>query len=227
MGGIVLWDRMAPKERRATLERVQREYTKLPSLPTAANLTELQAIEEGYRSGSNYSYQTERFKFRAVWATCELAMAVFSGPAQPELRIAAASTSKFSDCAAQTASRLIREMLGIDVEAAFLSRTFGLPKTALTYKDAMSYARHWFEMIGVKLSTKPGGFRPGGEIGKYVIFMRGGASGGHVVYGEVTSTGITIVDNQIGKIWNSLERAQAQLGMQATAAYRVEAVIVP
>jgi hypothetical protein len=60
-----------------------------------------------------------------------------------------------------------------------------------------------------------------------VIFMKGGATGGHVVYGEVTATGVKVIDNQIGSVWASLEAAQGKLGMQATAAYRVESVTVP
>src|SRR6476660_8489386 len=121
MGGIVLWDRMSPDERRKSLQRVQDESAKLPPLPTAANLTELQAIRDGFHSGSNYAYETERFKFRAVWATCELAKA----GAPVAVGIGAASTSKFRDCAAQTGARIIREMTGVAVDGAYLARAFG------------------------------------------------------------------------------------------------------
>lgn len=57
--------------------------------------------------------------------------------------------------------------------------------------------------------------------------MKGGSTGGHVVYGEVTATGVKVIDNQIGSVWTSLQAAQNKLGMEATGAFRVESVTVP
>jgi hypothetical protein len=235
MGGIVLWDRMTEAERRKTLQRVQNGYATLPTLPTASNLIEAQAVRDGFRGGANYAYETERFKFRAVWVTCELAKAfVLAKAAMPvTVGIGAASTSKFRDCAAQTAARIIQELTGVQADAAYLTRAFGLPRVALAsspsggYKNAVSYALNWFEQLGIKLAPKPGGFYAGGQQGKYVVFFEGGATGGHVVYGEVTAKGVTLIDNQTGQIWTDLVRAQNQLGMKATGAHLVQSVAVP
>jgi hypothetical protein len=59
MGGITLWDRMTPDERRKTMAKVQVEFGQLPNLPTATNLTMVVAIREGFQSGSSSAYETQ------------------------------------------------------------------------------------------------------------------------------------------------------------------------
>ena len=55
--------------------------------------------------------------------------------------------------------------------------------------------------------------------------MKGGASGGHVVFASVRADGtMLIVDGQIGVTWTSLVSAQNQLGMQASGAFRIESI---
>lgn len=230
MGGIVLWDRMSPDEQRRHMTKVQLEFDRLPKLPVATSIPMAAAVREGFESGAMSGYEVKRTEFRAVWVACELAKAIILARAStPSVTaVGSAFTSRFSDCGAQTAARIIQEATGVQTSASFLARTFGLPRVSIAgYDAAVSYALNWFEGIGIKLAPKPGGFYIRGQAGRYVIFMKGGATGGHVVYGEVSASGLQVIDNQLGAVWKSLEAAQGKLGMQATAAYRVESVALP
>jgi len=230
MGGITLWDRMTDDERRKRMTNIQNELARLPKLPTATSLSMVAAVRTGFSEGADAAYETRKFEFRAVFVACELAkLAILNKASTPSLTaVGAASTSRFSDCAAQTAARITQEMTGVETSAEFLVRAFGLPRTSISgYDAAVAYALNWFEGVGIKLSPKPAYFNPQVPPGKFVIFLKGGGSGGHVVYGEVSAGGIKVIDHQIGTVWSSLEAAQAKLGMQATAAYRVEAVVIP
>jgi hypothetical protein len=238
--GVVLWDRMSQDQKRALIAKVQQAYQALPPLPTATNPVMAAAVREGFSMGANTTYENERFKTRALWVVAELAKAAIfalaAGPAGAGAvtvrGIGSAFTTRFSDCAAQTASRLVLEMNGAAIDAGYFFRRFGLPRqTISTYEAAQAYARNWFEQVGIKLAPKSGGFGPvaaGGTEGHYVVFFKGGASGGHVVYGRVSPNGILVIDNQLGgRTWDSLMSAERVLGMQAQAAYRVEHVTLP
>lgn len=237
--GVVLWDRMSQDQKRALIAQVQQAYKSLPPLPTATNPTMAAAVREGFSAGANATYENERFKTRALWVAAELAkvaiFAVAAGPAGAGAvtvrGIGSAFTTRFSDCAAHTASRLVLEMNGAVIDAGYFFRRFGLPRqTISTYAVAEAYARNWFVEVGIKLAPRSGGFgrvAAGGTEGHYVLFFEGGASGGHVAYGRVSPDGILIIDNQLGRTWDSLMSAERVLGMQAKAAYRVQDVTLP
>jgi len=129
------------------------------------------------------------------------------------------------DCAAQTAARAIQEITGEEISAADLVREHGLPTKVISgFKDAVAEAKHYFSRVGLELSPKPGGFASvseGGTEGSYVIFLKGGEEGGHVVYGQVIESVIRVVDDQLGKVWSSLEAVQKDLGLAARSAYRI------
>jgi RHS repeat-associated protein len=145
-------------------------------------------------------------------------------------RIGASGT--LDDCAACTASRAIDDLTGVEVSAKDLISKYGLPqKTNIGFNAALDYAKNYLTRVladfGLKLAEKPGGFAPiakGGTEGTYAVFLEGGRAGGHVVYGNVTKSGITVTDYQLGKTWSSLDSAASQLGMKPRAAYRIENV---
>ncbi len=231
MGGKSLWDSSTAKLRAEALAKVQAENDKLPALPTAPTVEMAQAMREGFAEGAQAGYEADLFMNRAVWVACELAKAaVLARASLPTVGIAGFA-DKFSDCAAQTASRAILEMTGSEVEAAYLVRAFGLPRTSLgSVEAAIAYARNWFEMVGLKLAAKPGGLAPvaqGGVAGRYVVFFEGGARGGHVVFADLTPDGMRIIDNQLGSVWNSVADAQRALGMKVTTVSRIEAIQIP
>jgi RHS repeat-associated protein len=136
-----------------------------------------------------------------------------------------------NDCAACTAARAITETTGIEVEVTDIIKKYGLPqRTIIGFKAALDYAKNYLTEIGIKLSAKPGGFAPiakGGVEGFYAIFLEGGEAGGHVVFGKVAKSGITVIDDQLGKSWPSLESAVSELQMKPRAAYRIESVEWP
>ncbi|MGP3954041.1 hypothetical protein [Streptomyces sp. 7N604] len=240
LAGVVLWDRMDKDQRLAKIAIVQDAYTKLPPLPTATNPVMAAAVREGFSQGANATYENERFKTRALWVAAELAKAAIfalaagpvGGGAVVVRGIGSAFTTRFSDCAAQTASRAVLEITGAEVEAAAFVRRFGLPRETISnYAAAEAYARNWFDQVGIKLVPNPGGFQPtvyGGVDGHYVVFMRGGATDGHVVYGRITGNTVLIIDQQlVGRTWDSVMTAERVLKMQLAAAYRIDKVVVP
>ncbi|MFF2079123.1 hypothetical protein ACFVXG_30765 [Kitasatospora sp. NPDC058162] len=238
--GVVLWDRLDKDDRLAKIAIVQNAYTRLPPLPTAANPTQAVAVRQGFSQGANATYENERFKSRALWVAAELAkIAIFTLAASPVgagavsvTGIGSAFTVKWRDCAAQTTARVVLEMTGVEVDAAVFVRRFGLPRETIgSFKTAVDYSLHWFEQVGIKLSPKPVEFRAvanGGVDGHYVIFMRGGSTGGHVVYGRVNGNALAIIDNQLGgRTWDSVMSAERVLQMQVAASYRIENLPVP
>jgi RHS repeat-associated protein len=130
------------------------------------------------------------------------------------------------DCTAFTASRAIRDIRGIEIDAAELVSKYGLPKKVITsFKDAVTSAKHYFTKLGIELSPKPGGFTTvaqGGIEGSYVIFLEGGAEGGHVIYGQVSKSGLGVIDDQLGRSWSSVEAAANSLGLKPGSAYRID-----
>jgi hypothetical protein len=133
------------------------------------------------------------------------------------------------DCAACTAARAINEIIpGAEIDAQDLVRNVGLPRKSISgYEEAEAFARHYFSENGLVLDVGLPTFRPVAEEGlegQYVIFFRGGAEGGHVIYGEVTSSGLRLIDDQLGKSWSSLESAKSQLGLEPKRSYRIKGV---
>jgi hypothetical protein len=194
-GGIPAWIRLPPQRQQEAIALVQKNYDSLPRLPPAATTEEAAAMRDGFLDAVTLSYEADQFMNRAVWAACELAKAVaIAGASTQSVSAIGSFADKFSDCAAQTASRAILEMTGTEVPASYLVRAFGLPRTSIAgYDAAVAYARNWFKMVGIELAPNPGGFVPvaqGGIAGRYVVFLKGGARGGHVVFGEVSTGGI-------------------------------------
>ena len=231
MGGKSLWDSSSVKIRAEVLAKVQAEHDKLPALPVASSVEIAAAMRAGFAEGAKAGYEADLFMNRAVWVACELAKAAVVARASVPTVGIGGFADKFSDCAAQTASRAILEMTGAQVDAAYLVRAFGLPRTSLgSVEAAIAYARNWFEMVGLRLAAKPGGLAPvaqGGTAGRYVVFFEGGSRGGHVVFADLTPDGIRIIDNQLGSVWGSLADAQRALGMRATTVSRIEAIELP
>jgi hypothetical protein len=231
-GGMALWDRLPPEERLRVIAKVQWTYDNLPALPPAGTVEQAAAMRAGFADAAKTSYEAERLMNQAVWAACELAKAAaLARAAAPTPTTIAGFSDKFSDCAAQTASRAIQEMTGVEVPAGYLVRTFGLPRTTLSgFNDAMAYAKNWFVAAGIRLANRAGGLAPvaqGGTAGRYVLFLRGGSSGGHVVFAEVTATSMRVIDNQLGTVWGSVEEASRALGMAPASAWRIESITLP
>jgi hypothetical protein len=236
LAGVVLWDRMGPDDRRQLLANYSRKVQALPKLPVAPNRAEAAALREGFLSGSSRAYESRRFEYWAVYVACELAqqlvLIVATGGTGPVVRsIGAAAETKFSDCAAHTASRVILEATGIEVSAPELFRAFGLPRQAISkLADAIAYAKNYFTKLGIVLRPTPVPLERGISLtryppGRYVIFMEG--IDGHVVYGEIAKDSITIIDDQIGKRWSSITAAQYDLQMRVRVAYLIEQVTPP
>ncbi len=226
--GVSSWDRFPANERLRTIALVQSNFDSLPRLPPSTSQEMATALRQGFKEGSKVGYEAARFMARAVWALGELAKAAVTARAAAPSAIAVGG---FRDCAAQTASRAILEMTGVEVSAGHLVRTFGLPRSVLSkYDDAVSFARNYFEALGIKLAARSGGFveiARGGVPGRYAIFLKGGREGGHVIFGEVSSSGIRVIDDQLQKSWTTLAAAERALGMEATSAYRIESIVVP
>ena len=227
--GVSVWDRMSASEHASVLAKVQANYASLPKLPKGVDAAHDAALRQGFNEGAGRSYESERFMARAVWALAELAkgaaVAAASGPTPFTI-------GGQRDCAAQTAARIITT-LGENspaTSADFLVRTYGLPRTSLSgFNDAVVYARQWFENLGIVLDRNPGGFFPaaqGGVKGSYVLFFRGAADE-HVIYGQVTETGLILIDDQLGRQWTSVMSAQNALHMELVKSYRVIEVVVP
>ncbi len=231
-GGVSVWDRMSTAERVTATKKIQDLYNGLPQLSPQTDPELAAAQRDGFKEGAGRGYDEARFETRAVWALAELAKAAaLSMAGSPGAVGIEGSAALDRDCAARTAARAIREMTGIEMDAAELEGKFGLPASALQGFDAATaYCRNWFTGMGIRLAETPGGFAPmaeGGKEGSYVLFMRGGASGGHVVYGEVTPSGLRIVDDQLGRSWTSVRAAQDALGMELVTVSRIEEIVVP
>jgi hypothetical protein len=232
-GGVVLWDRLPPERRLEVIGKVQHAYDTLPALPASTSIEMAAALRQGFQEGAKAQYESERLLTRAVWVACELAKAFAVAKASAPVSVVAirSAADGFTDCAARTASRAVLEMTGVEVPADQLVRNFGLPMSATQgFEAAVSYARNWFTKMGITLAARVGGFGPvreGGTIGRYVIFFKGGPSGGHVVFGEVTATEVRIIDDQKGKVWSSLMQAQNYLGMKAATSSRIESITLP
>ena len=236
LAGIKIWDRMNDDDRRKALAEVKRQIEALPKLPATSTLAEAVALRDGFRSGSGRAYQSKRFEYWAVHAACDLAidlvLALATSGTGPVIRsISAGAADKFGDCAAHTASRIILEANGTEVSASYLFRNFGLPRsTVSTVKIAINYAKNYFTKLGITLRPEPIALEAGlpltkYPLGRYAIFMEG--EGGHVVYGEIRKEGITIIDDQLGKRWNSIFSAEADLKMQIRVGYLVDDVQPP
>jgi hypothetical protein len=168
---------------------------------------------------------------RAVWAAAQLLLVAIAH-GEPATPLAIGSFGKMEDCTSHVAARLMQEMTGTEVPAEYLLRTFGLPRSVRSepgaFKIATAYARKWFAGVGVRLAESPGGFREGGPVGRYVLFM-GDDTKGHVVFGEVAEAGLRIIDDQGGtRIWNSVWAAERGVGgLELQSVWRVERVEVP
>lgn len=226
-GGVSVWDNMSISERKAAADQAQSKFNSLPKLPNGIDSDHDEALREGFKSGAKTSYSAAIWENRAVWVFAELAKgwAVGHAATPTPVGIGAVDSARWSDCAAQTATAALEEAGYQGVDAAFLRRNFGLPRSSISgFKDAMSYAKNWFTGLGLELSPRTGGFGPitsGGVAGQYVLFFEGGATGGHVVYGTVTQQGIVIIDRQLGASWKSVQEAQSALGMAFRASHRI------
>jgi RHS repeat-associated protein len=229
-GNRSAFSNMSPSDKASLSALIDQKYASLPQLRTSTDPNISNALQIGFREGAGQGYQQAVFEQRAAFFSLELLkqFVLHSAASAPTSSIVVGGKS---DCAACTASRAIREMLGADVPAESLARNFGLPRAAITnYNDAVSFAKNYFTALGFKLSARPGGFlevAKGGVEGSYAIFLEGGSSGGHVVFGKVTSTGLQIFDDQLGKSWSSLEAATRDLGMTARSAYLIESITLP
>jgi hypothetical protein len=145
--------------------------------------------------------------------------------------IGAVSNDRWSDCAAQTASLALRSAGQPEIEAAMLRANFGLPRVAMNFSEAVAFAKNWFTRLGLTLSPKNSIQeleRGRAAAGDYVLFMRGGPEGGHVVFASVSADGTMVIrDGQIGLEWPSVMLAQNKLGMQASGAFRIESIDPP
>jgi hypothetical protein len=227
-----VWSTLSPKQRLQAIAEVQRAYTSLPTLPSAKTVEEAQEMRKGFAEGAKVAYEANQFMNRAVWAACELAKAYVTARASvPSVAMVRGFSDLFSDCAAQTASRAILEMTGVDVPASYLVRTFGLPRASIDgYEAAVAYARNWFAAVGLELAPRAGGLLPvaqGGVAGRYVLFLKGGARGGHVVFADLTASEMRVIDNQLGSVWTSVAEAERALGMKATTSSRIVSATVP
>jgi hypothetical protein len=236
LAGATIWDRMGPDDRRKLLATNTQKVQALPKLPPTSNLVEATAQREGFRSEAGRAYESKRFEYWSVRVACDLAtdlvVALATGGAGPVVRgIGATSYEKFKDCAAHTASRAVLEATGIEVSPGYLFRTFGLPRETLSsIRAAIAYAKNYFTKLGIILRPEPIALEAGlpltrYPLGRYVIFMEG--AGGHVVYGEITKDGITIIDDQIGKRWSSIFAAEYDLKMQIRVGYLIDQVNPP
>jgi hypothetical protein len=229
-GGVSLWERMTQAERDAAVARIQRDYRNLPRLPKGVDAVHDKALRGGFALTARNTYDTERWLTKAVLVGFELLKGAIIGAAAapPAVGIGAVNNERWSDCAAQTASLALRNAGRAEIDPALLRANFGLPRVALSYKDAEAFAKNWFTQLGLALSPTNAVQdveRGRAAAGDYVLFMKGGASGGHVVFASVRADGtMLIVDGQIGVTWTSLVSAQNQLGMQASGAFRIESI---
>ncbi|MFI9407812.1 hypothetical protein [Nocardia sp. NPDC052316] len=227
--GIALWDRLPPERKLEVLARVQNAYNSLPKLPPSTSIAMARVLREGFAEGSQTGYETALFATRAVWVACELAKAYAVAKAStPVPYHIGASINLTRDCTSHTASRAILEMTGVEVPAERLVRTFGVPKVSIAkYRDAVTYARRWFEMVGIRLEGKPVDLLQAIQrkaVGRYVVFFQGE---GHVVFAEITVTETRIIDDQAGKVWHTIIEAQNYLKEPIGAAHRIESVVLP
>ncbi|VFA97183.1 Uncharacterised protein [Nocardia cyriacigeorgica] len=230
-GGVRLWDRLSPEERSKALLLIKRGVESLPALPKPARADLAAALREGFVARRRTSYEAARFLNRAVWVACELAMiVVIDKAATPSPSMIGSIVTRNRDCAAHTASIVIREVAGHDVAAERLVKIYGLPPESMYgFKDAMKYAIQWFEAVGFRFAEKLGGFAParqGGQVGRYVLFFER-PNGGHVVYGEVTNAELVIIDGQAGKQWTNVAEAQRAINGELKRAQRIVGVDFP
>jgi hypothetical protein len=232
--GASLWEIMTPAERADAVERIQREFLNLPQLPKGVDAAHDKALHDGYNQTAGNTYSAERWVNKAVAVGFELLQnAIIGAAAAPTtVGIGAVSSERWSDCAAQTASLAIESATGNPaIEASMLRANFGLPRVATSYSEAVSYAKNWFTALGITLSPTNAIQdieRGRAAAGDYVMFMRGGQSGGHVVFVSVKADGLMVIrDGQIGLQWPNLMLAQNSLGMQASGAFRIESINPP
>ncbi|WP_146034352.1 hypothetical protein [Rhodococcus sp. ENV425] len=237
-GGAKAWDLLSPAEKEKILSSISGEYGRLPRLPAVPDRRVSEALKLGFRKAFGNAYLVTLVEFHCVLIMTELLreFAVTRAATGVVAKIGGAGAASYvkniNDCAAHTASIAYREMIGIEVSAEWLARTSGLPQAAYAstgskaLEFAQQYALNWFTRLGFKIATKSGGFatvREGGVIGRYVVFYRGAHGTGHVVYGEVTSDGLRIVDGQLGKVWYSVNHSQSSIG-EILKSYRIESI---
>jgi hypothetical protein len=231
--GASIWETLTPAERALSVGRIQQAYQNLPRLPKGVDAAHDKALRDGFALGAGNTYEAERWMNKAAVVGFEalISAAIGAAAAPGAVAIGAVDNARWSDCAAQTAALALRNAGGPAVEAAMLRANFGLPRVAMNYKEAVAFAKNWFTALGMQLSPTnsiQALERGRAAAGDYVLFMRGGQTGGHVVFATVRADGtMLIVDGQIQREWNSLISAQNQLGMQASGAFLIEKITTP
>lgn len=221
------YSRMSNEQKASVSALIAAKYSSLPSLPTASDPETTFALQAGFREGAGRSYEKAMFEARAVWWAGEVAIALVLGKASAPGAIRIGGEKGY--CGAYTLARAIREMQGVEISATELFK-LGTPRVGWTFKDAKAFAMNYFTGLGAKLAAKPGGFTEvanGGREGFYAIFLEGGSEGGHVVFGKVTRSGLTVFDDQLGRSWSSLRAAEKDLGMVAKSAHEIESITIP
>jgi hypothetical protein len=243
-GGVSLWERMTPDERARAVERIRSEHRNLPKLPKGVDAAHDKALHDGFARGARNTYEAEQWLNRAVVIGFELLKgAIIGAAASPTpVGIGAVDNARWSDCAAQTASLALRNLPENPqfIEPALLRANFGLPRVALSYDQAVAFAKNWFTALGLRLSPKNAiqeVERNRAVAGDYVLFMRGGQSGGHVVFLTVNADGTMLIqDGQLPVLidgvqhpsaWTTLVGAQNALRMQASGAFMIEPLATP
>jgi len=152
-----------------------------------------------------------------------VAAKVLGTPKAPEVAIRIGGEGAM-DCAAHTAARILNESTGSDYTVGEIRAMHDLPAAAKTggWAKAMSEAMDYFKSIGIKFSDGKGGLRAGGTEGRYAVFFSGGKDGGHVMYGEVKEGVVRLMDDQVGKTYDSVAAAEKGYGGKAEKAVRVE-----
>ncbi|WP_141692100.1 hypothetical protein [Nocardia brasiliensis] len=227
--GVALWDRLPPERRLEAIALVKNAYDSLPKLPPSTSIAMARVLRQGFEEGAKAGYEAELFATRAVWVACELAKAYATAKAStPVPYHVGASINLTRDCTSHTAARAILEMTGVEVPVDRLVRNFGVPKVSIaSYRDAVSYARNWFERVGIRLGAKPVDLLQAIQrraVGRYVVFFQGE---GHVVFAEITATETRIIDDQAGKMWHTIIEAQNYLKEPIGAANRIESIVLP
>jgi Domain of unknown function (DUF4157) len=86
-GGVSVWDRMKPEEKRDFANKVQDQFVTLPVLPQYDKPELMAAQDDGFTAGVQSGYSLEKFANFLVKLSTELAIALFAGLAARGVRL--------------------------------------------------------------------------------------------------------------------------------------------